>query len=54
MKKVETTLKDAYLIKLEKYEDERGFFIKSFNIKEHHYEANEAILQLPVLLQDNH
>ena len=51
MKKVETTLKDAYLIKLEKYEDERGFFIKSFNIKEHHYEAR---LQLPILLQDNH
>ena len=34
MKKVETNLKDAYLIKLEKYEDERGFFIQSFNIKE--------------------
>ena len=51
MKKVETNLKDAYLIKLEKYEDERGFFIQSFNIKEHHYEAR---LQLPVLLQDNH
>ena len=45
MKKVETNLKDAYLIKLEKYEDERGFFIQSFNIQEHH---------LPVLLQDNH
>ena len=49
MKVTETPLVDASVIKLDKYEDERGFFMESFNeqqfIKElGHYE----------FVQDNH
>ena len=34
MNAIGTGLKDAYLITNQKFEDERGFFIESFNLKE--------------------
>jgi len=46
MKKIETGLKDSYLIEVEKFEDERGFFIEYFNLYNNWH--------LPVLVQDNH
>ncbi len=46
MKRIETGLQDSYLIEVPRFEDERGFFIESFNL------YNK--LHLPVLVQDNH
>lgn len=46
---IETNLKDAYIIKSKKFEDERGFFMESFNLKE--FEKNIGIGNF---VQDNH
>jgi len=46
MNRIETGLQDSYLIEVPKFEDERGFFIESFNLYNKWH--------LPVLVQDNH
>ncbi len=46
MKRTETGLQDSYLIEVSRFEDERGFFIESFNLYNQWH--------LPVLVQDNH
>ena len=46
MKRIETGLQDSYLIEVPRFEDERGFFIESFNLYNQWH--------LPVLVQDNH
>ncbi len=46
MKRIETGLQDSYLIEVPRFEDERGFFIESFNLYNKWH--------LPVLVQDNH
>lgn len=46
---IETNLKDAYIITSKKFEDERGFFMESFNLKE--FEKNIGIGNF---VQDNH
>ena len=46
MKRTETGLQDSYLIEVPRFEDERGFFIESFNLYNQWH--------LPVLVQDNH
>ena len=50
MNAIGINLKDAYLITNTKFEDERGFFIESFNLKDF-----RKILNYPVeFVQDNH
>jgi dTDP-4-dehydrorhamnose 3,5-epimerase len=49
MKITETNLNDAYIIKNEKYDDVRGFFIETFNLKEIKRE-----LGIDNFVQDNH
>jgi dTDP-4-dehydrorhamnose 3,5-epimerase len=49
MKVIETNLKDAYVITNEKFEDDRGFFMESFKLKEF-----EKITGESNFVQDNH
>ena len=49
MNVIETNLKDAVLITTKKYQDERGFFMESFNLKE-----IEKITGTSNFVQDNH
>lgn len=46
---VKTDLKDAYIITNKKFEDERGFFMESFNLKQF-----EKIIGESNFVQDNH
>ena len=49
MNAIGTSLKDSYLITSKKFEDERGFFLQSFNLKEF-----EEITGVSNFVQDNH
>ena len=49
MNAIETNLKDAYIITNKKFEDDRGFFMESFNLKEF-----EKITGVGNFVQDNH
>ena len=49
MNAIETNLKDAYVITNKKFEDARGFFMESFNLKEF-----EKIVGECNFVQDNH
>ena len=49
MKVIETNLKDAYVITNEKFDDDRGFFMESFKLKEF-----EKITGESNFVQDNH
>lgn len=49
MNAIETNLKDAYIITNQKFEDDRGFFMESFNLKEF-----EKITGISNFVQDNH
>jgi dTDP-4-dehydrorhamnose 3,5-epimerase len=49
MNAIETNLKDAYIITNEKFEDDRGFFIESFKLREF-----EKITGESNFVQDNH
>lgn len=49
MNTIETNLKDAYVITNKKFEDERGFFMESFNLKKF-----EKITGVSNFVQDNH
>lgn len=49
MNAIETNLKDAYIISNIKFEDDRGFFFESFNLKEF-----EKITGVSNFVQDNH
>jgi len=49
MNAIGTNLKDAYVITNEKFEDDRGFFMESFNLKEF-----EKITGVSNFVQDNH
>lgn len=50
MNLVETNLKDSYIISVPRFEDERGFFIESFNLKK--FREKTGILD--EFVQDNH
>jgi dTDP-4-dehydrorhamnose 3,5-epimerase len=50
MKVTEINLKDAYLVSTPRYEDERGFFLESFNLKK----FREATGIDDEFVQDNH
>lgn len=50
MKVTEINLKDAYIVTTPKYEDERGFFLESFNLKQ----FREATGINDEFVQDNH
>jgi dTDP-4-dehydrorhamnose 3,5-epimerase len=49
MNAIGTNLKDAYIITNKKFEDDRGFFMESFNLKEF-----EKIVGVYNFVQDNH
>ena len=49
MNAIGTNLKDAYVITNKKFEDDRGFFMESFNLKEF-----EKITGVSNFVQDNH
>ena len=49
MNTIETNLKDAYIITNQKFEDDRGFFMESFNLKKF-----EKITGVSNFVQDNH
>lgn len=49
MNAIGTELKDAYIILNDRFEDERGFFIESFNDKK-----VESITGIKTFVQDNH
>lgn len=49
MEIVKTDLKDAYFIANDKFEDERGFFMESFNLKK--FKKN---IKIRSFVQDNH
>jgi len=49
MNAIGTNLKDAYIITNNKFEDDRGFFMESFNLKEF-----EKITNVNNFVQDNH
>jgi dTDP-4-dehydrorhamnose 3,5-epimerase len=49
MNVIGTKLKDAYIITNKKFEDDRGFFMESFNLKEF-----EKIVGVYNFVQDNH
>lgn len=49
MKVTKTKLKDAYLIENKVFEDKRGFFIESFNLKK-----LEEVIGKNTFVQDNH
>jgi dTDP-4-dehydrorhamnose 3,5-epimerase len=49
MNAIGTSLKDVYIITNEKFEDERGFFMESFNLKEF-----KKITGVSNFVQDNH
>jgi dTDP-4-dehydrorhamnose 3,5-epimerase len=49
MNAIATNLKDAYVITNKKFEDDRGFFMESFNLKEF-----EKITGVSNFVQDNH
>ena len=49
MNAIETNLKDAYIITNKKFEDDRGFVMESFNLKEF-----EKITGVGNFVQDNH
>ncbi len=49
LKVIETNLKDCLLIEPQVFEDDRGFFLESFNIKKY-----ESIGISSVFVQDNH
>ena len=44
MKKISTPIQDVYIFELEKYDDDRGFFLETWNSKK---------LGLPDFVQDN-
>lgn len=50
MKVTEINLKDAYIVTTPRYEDERGFFLESFNLKK----FREATGITDKFVQDNH
>jgi dTDP-4-dehydrorhamnose 3,5-epimerase len=50
MNVIETNLNDVYLISNNKFEDERGFFLESFNLKE----FQKAVCLDINFVQDNH
>jgi dTDP-4-dehydrorhamnose 3,5-epimerase len=50
MKITETNLKDAFVITSKKYEDDRGFFMESFNAKD----FRENVSRTEFFVQDNH
>jgi dTDP-4-dehydrorhamnose 3,5-epimerase len=50
MKVTEINLKDAYIVTTPRYEDERGFFLESFNLKK----FREATGVVDEFVQDNH
>lgn len=50
MKAVETNLKDAFIISTPRFEDERGFFIESFNLKK----FRDVTGVTSEFVQDNH
>ncbi len=45
MKKIKTCIQGSYLFESQKHEDERGYFIETWNNKK---------FQLPIFVQDNH
>lgn len=49
MKIIETNLKDSYVIKNDKFDDDRGFFIETFNLKQ-----IENKIKVNNFVQDNH
>ncbi len=49
MNAIETNLKDAYIITNKKFDDDRGFFMESFNLKK-----LEKIVGANNFVQDNH
>ena len=49
MNAIGTSLKDAYIITNKKFEDDRGFFMESFNLKE--FKKNVGVYNF---VQDNH
>lgn len=49
MNAIETNLKDAYVITNKKFEDNRGFFMESFNLREF-----EKLTGVNNFVQDNH
>jgi dTDP-4-dehydrorhamnose 3,5-epimerase len=50
MRVIDTLLKDAYIIEVKKFEDERGFFMEAFNQKDfNHYTRTDYSF-----VQDNH
>lgn len=49
MNAIGTNLKDAYIITNKKFEDDRGFFMESFNLKE--FKKNVGVYNF---VQDNH
>jgi dTDP-4-dehydrorhamnose 3,5-epimerase len=49
MNAIGTNLKDAYIITNKKFEDDRGFFMESFNLKEF-----QKITEVSNFVQDNH
>lgn len=50
MKVTEINLKDAYIVTTPRYEDERGFFLESFNLKK----FRESTGIIDEFVQDNH
>ena len=57
MKAKETKLKDAYLITTPRYDDERGFFMESFNMNIFHNiisNNDEVTSEKITFVQDNH
>lgn len=50
MKILETNLKDAYIVSVNKFSDERGFFMESFNLKQ----FKDQIKFDGEFVQDNH
>ena len=49
MKKTKTSIEGAYIIQVERYEDKRGFFMESFNLKKFQEEIGNFNF-----VQDNH
>ena len=49
MEAIKTNIKDAYIIQNQKFDDDRGFFIESFNLKK-----IENVIKTGEFVQDNH
>lgn len=55
MKLIQTDIPDVVLIELTVYEDERGWFMESFNEQRFHAELQKLSLPIPrAFVQDNH